>query len=174
MFKLVNEDSEKLQKILKFLHNTPHQGLLEGFSRLLGAHRGFKEALFSTLFLQIFFRIFQNFAPKIPEENPKIFGYPSVRAPKIRHSPSRSPRGSPNIQKISPKIFSNFWGAYMRSASKHRSERKNLQESARRILRWISRGVLRGIPRYIFGGSCGASSMNPNESCGTPFSRIFQ
>ena len=121
-FKLVNDDSEKLQKILKFLHNTPYQGLLEGFSRLLGTHRSLKEALFSTLFLQIFFRIFQNFAPKIPEESPKIFGYPSVRAPKIRHSPSRSPRGSPNIQKISPKIFSNFWGAYMRSASKHTAD----------------------------------------------------
>ena len=31
IFKLVNEDSEKLQKILKFLHNTPNQGILEGF-----------------------------------------------------------------------------------------------------------------------------------------------
>ena len=30
-FKLINEDSEKLQKILKFLHNTPYQELLEGF-----------------------------------------------------------------------------------------------------------------------------------------------
>ena len=49
MFKLVNEDSEKLQKILKFLHNTPYQGSSEGFGRLLGTRGSLEEALFSPL-----------------------------------------------------------------------------------------------------------------------------
>ena len=72
VFKLVNENSEKLQKILKFLHNTPYQGPLEGFSRLLGAHRGFEEALFSTLisadFLQNLPKFYSGDAPKRAED----------------------------------------------------------------------------------------------------------
>ena len=39
MFKLVNEDSGKLQKILKFLHNTPHQGLFGGVLAAFGNPR---------------------------------------------------------------------------------------------------------------------------------------
>lgn len=137
---------------------------MEGFSPRLGAHRGFEEALFSTLISVDFLQNLPKFCPEDTRREPKDLWMSLCKSSKNPPFPlsliSRQPK---HPKKISPKIFSNFWGAYIRCTSKHRSERKNLQESARRILRWISRGVLRGIPRYIF-----------DESCGTPFSRIFQ
>ena len=75
-FKLVNDDSEKLQKILKFLHNTPYQGPLEGFSRLLGAHRGFEEALFSTLISADFLQNLPKFCSEDTRREPKDLWIP--------------------------------------------------------------------------------------------------
>ena len=57
MFKLVNEDSEKLQKILKFLHNTPYQGLLEGFSDFWAPAAASRKPYFLLWFLQIFYKL---------------------------------------------------------------------------------------------------------------------
>lgn len=124
----------------------------------MGAHRGFEEALFSTLIScrfssessKILFR-------RCSEESRRpLNGTP----PEFRKSVFRSLThltAASTPAKYLQKIFNNFWGAYIRCTSKHHPERKTLQESARRILWWISRWVLRRIPRYIFGGSCGAS-----------------
>ena len=136
---------------------------MEGFSRLLGAHRGFEEALFSTLISADFLQNLPKFCSEDTRREPKDLWIP------LRKSSENPPFAlsltsrQPNTQKTSPKIFSIFWGAYIRSTSKHTAD--PAMDFA---------GVLRGIPRYIFGESCGASSMNPNESCSAPFSRIFQ
>ena len=100
-FKLVNDDSEKLQKILKFLHNTPHQGLLEGLEQLLGAHRGFKEALFSTLISADFLQNLPKFCSEDTRREPEDLWIPlrkSSENPSFTLSlTSRQPKHPKNI-----------------------------------------------------------------------------
>ena len=96
VFKLVNENSEKLQKILKFLHNTPYQGLLEGFERLLGARRGFEEALFSTLISADFLQNLPKFCSEDTRREPKDLWIPlrksSENPPSTLSLTSRQPK----------------------------------------------------------------------------------
>lgn len=122
----------------------------------MGALRGFKEALFSTLFLQIFFRIFQNFVPKMPEESPKVLEQPFARVPKIRHLLSLTSRQPQRPQNISKK-FSIISGApTWRIYKVHRQALPGPQNRKRVHGEFCSESC-GGFPRCIFGGSYGAS-----------------
>ena len=109
----------------------------------------------------------------MPEESPKVLEQPFARVPKIRHPFSLTSRQPQRPQNISKK-FSIISGApTWRIYKVHRQALPGLQNRKRVHGEFCSESC-GGFPRCIFGGSCGASSMNPNESCDTPFSRIFQ
>ena len=103
---------------------------MEGFERLLGAHRGFKEALFSTLISADFLQNLPKFCSEDTRREPKDLWMPlrksSENPPFTLSLTSRQPKHP----KISPKIFSIFWGAYIRCTSKHRPQKPARKRTA--------------------------------------------
>lgn len=109
----------------------------------MGAHRGFKEALFSTLISADFLQNLSKFCSEDTQREPEDLWMPLCKSSKNLLPPSRPPRGSPKSPTISLKNFQYFlappistpyiWHLYIRGTnirctSKHRPGHKTARE----------------------------------------------
>ena len=125
-------------------------------------------------FVQISFRIFQNFAPKTLLRESKTFERPFTRVPKIRFPLPHSPHGSPKSSTISLKNFQyllppNTWHLYIcppniRGISKGIKGRKQAQPGPQNCKRVCGEFCSESCDGFCSGfdgnGFDGASSVN--------------
>ena len=118
LFKLVNEDSEKLQKNFKISSQHPISGAFwRGFSDFWAP----TEASRKPYFCSDFYKFPSESFKILLQRESKIFERPFTRVPKIRFPLPHSPHGSPkNLQKI----FSTFCSAYIRCTRRRYPECK--------------------------------------------------
>lgn len=86
----------------------------------MGTRRSFEEALFSPLTSTDFLQNLPKFCPEDTRREPKDLWMPLCKSSKNPPFPlSLTSRQPKHPKKISPKIFSNFWGTYIRCSGKH-------------------------------------------------------